>query len=68
MYRRIPRGVRGDVASAQSRSARAVVRAVPRWTTGDADRDLARVAACSRHARVERLMKLRYSLAYKTYV
>src|SRR5689334_22842172 len=58
MYRRIFRGVCGVVPPAQSRSTRAVVCAVPRWTNSDADRDLARVAASGSHARVKRRMKV----------
>src|SRR5689334_16999735 len=66
MHSRVLRRVRGDVAAAQSRGARAVVRAVPGWTNSDADRDLARIAASGRVARVQRHMILknrRYSLA-----
>src|SRR5688500_5893337 len=65
MHRGIFCGVRGDVAAAQSRGARAVVRAVPGRSVGDADRDLARVAATRRVARVQRYMSFKnpcYSL------
>src|SRR5215218_8751300 len=65
MHSRVLRRVRGDAVAVESRGARAVVRAVPGWTNGDADRDLARVAACGRLARIQRHMILknpRYSL------
>src|SRR5687768_6888154 len=44
-------GVCRDAAPTQSRGTRAVVRAVPRWTNGDGDRDLARVASSGCAAR-----------------
>src|SRR6185436_12904675 len=66
MHRCVHSGVCRDVAAAQSRGTRAAVRAVSGWTSGDADRDLARVASSGGAARVQRHMILkdpRYSLA-----